>query len=106
MRARFRTVLLRPDAGRVLLSRYPVLDSGVRLDPAGRPGSGLLRARLDLGAGRTLTAVVAHPLPARAAPSSSLPLSYRAAPRDAEIDFVRSVVDADIRLGRRVRADG
>ena len=102
VRARFRTVLLRPEAGRAILSRYPVLDSDVRTDPAARRDSGLLRARLDLGAGRTLTAVSAHPLPALAAPSSSLPLSYRAAPRDAEIAFVRSVVDADIRLGQRV----
>ena len=102
VRARFRTVLLRPDAGRGILSRYPVLDSGVETDPAARFGSGLLWARLDLGAGRTLTVVSAHPLPALAAPSSSLPLSYRAAPRDAEIAFVRTVVDADIRAGQRV----
>jgi vancomycin resistance protein VanJ len=102
VRARFRTLLLRPDANRAILSRYPVLDSAVRTDPAARPGSGLLWARLDLGTGRTLTAVSAHPLPALAAPSSSLPLSYHTAPRDAEIAFARTVVDADIRRGQRV----
>jgi vancomycin resistance protein VanJ len=100
--ARFRTVLLRPDAGRALLSRYPVLDSGVREDPTGRPGSELLWARLDLGGGRRLTAIVAHPMPANAAPSSELPLRWDAAPRDAEIAFIRSFTDEEIAAGRRV----
>ena len=53
-----------PEANRGLLSRYPLLDSGVRQDGSARQGSGLLWARLDLGGGRQLTVVVAHPLPA------------------------------------------
>ena len=98
MRARYPTRLLFPKSGRALLSRYPVLESAVRLDPGGRPGSAVLLARLDLGAGRQLTVLVAHPLP----PLADLPLSWDAAPRDAEIAFVRSVVDEQVRLGRRV----
>ncbi|HST64807.1 MAG TPA: endonuclease/exonuclease/phosphatase family protein [Mycobacteriales bacterium] len=95
----YRTALLHPEVGRALYSRYPVLDSGVVADPAGRPGSALLWARLDLGAGRELTAVVAHPLPAE----SSLPaLRYDAGPRDAEIAFVRAFTDRQIAAGRRV----
>jgi vancomycin resistance protein VanJ len=102
LRARFRTVLLRPEAGRALLSRYPVLASGLAEDPDGRPGTATLWARLDLGGGRQLTAIVAHPLPAEAAPSSELPLHWDAAPRDAEIAFIRSFADAEIAAGRRV----
>jgi endonuclease/exonuclease/phosphatase family metal-dependent hydrolase len=98
LRQRYRTVLLRPDAGRALYSRFPLLDSGVRADPSGRPGSALLWARLDLGGGRQLTVVVAHPLP----PDAALPLHWDAAPRDAEIAFLRSFTDAEIAAGRRV----
>jgi vancomycin resistance protein VanJ len=102
VRARFRSVLLRPESGRALLSRYPVLDSGVREDPSGRPGTATLWAVLDLGQGRRLTVMVAHPLPARAEPSADLPLRWDATPRDAEIAFIRSFADAEIRAGRRV----
>ena len=102
VRARYPTVLLFPKSGRALLSRYPVLESTVRLDPSGRPGSAVLQARLDLGAGRQLTVLVAHPLPPLATPSADLPLSWDATPRDAEIGFVRSIVDEQVGLGRRV----
>lgn len=102
LRARYPTMLMHPEASRALLSRYPVLAEGVRVDPTGRPGTAVLWARLDLGGGRTLTAFVAHPLPALASPSADLPLSWRAAPRDAEIAFVRSLVDAEVAAGRRV----
>ncbi|HEY6745599.1 MAG TPA: endonuclease/exonuclease/phosphatase family protein [Mycobacteriales bacterium] len=102
VQARFRTVLLRPDAGRALLSRYPVLASGVREDPDGRPATASLWAQLDLGGARQLTAIVAHPLPAHAEPSSELPLRWDAGPRDAEIAFIRSFTDTEIAAGRRV----
>jgi vancomycin resistance protein VanJ len=102
LRARFRYVLLRPLAGRALLSRYPVLDSGIQSIPGGRPGTAMLWARLDLGRGQQLLVIVAHPLPARAQPSSELPLRWDAAPRDAEIAFIRSFTDAQIAAGRRV----
>jgi vancomycin resistance protein VanJ len=102
LRARYRTVLLVPEANRGLLSRYPLLDSGVREDGSARAGSGLLWARLDLGGGRQLTVVVAHPLPAEASPSPALPLRWNARPRDAEIAYIRSFVDARLAAGERV----
>ncbi len=102
LHARYRTVLMVPEANRGLLSRYPLLGSGVREDPSGRPGSGLLWARLDLGDGRRLTVVVAHPLPAEASPSSTFPLHWDARPRDAEIAYVKAFVDARVAAGERV----
>jgi endonuclease/exonuclease/phosphatase family metal-dependent hydrolase len=100
--ARYRTVLIAADANRGLLSRYPLIDSGVQEDSSGRPGSDLLWARLDLGDGRRLTVVVAHPLPAEPSPSSRLPLHWDARPRDAEIAYVKAFVDARIAAGERV----
>jgi vancomycin resistance protein VanJ len=102
LRARYRTILLVPEANRGLLSRYAVLDSGVREDGSARAGSGLLWVRLDLGGGRQLTVVVAHPLPAEASPSSTLPVRWDARPRDAEIAYIRSFVDARLAAGQRV----
>lgn len=102
LRARYRTVLLVPEANRGLLSRYPLLDSGVRQDGSARQGSGLLWARLDLGGGRQLTVVVAHPLPAAVSPSAALPLRWDARPRDAEIAYVTAFVDGHVAAGRRV----
>jgi vancomycin resistance protein VanJ len=102
LHARYRTVLVVPEANRGLLSRYPLIDSGVREDGSARSGSGLLWVRLGLGGGRRLTVVVAHPLPAVASPSSALPLRWNAGPRDAEIAYVKAFVDAQIRAGERV----
>jgi endonuclease/exonuclease/phosphatase family metal-dependent hydrolase len=102
LHTRYRTVLMAPEANRGLLSRYPLIDSGVAEDASARPGSGLLWARLDLGGGRLLTVVVAHPLPAEASPSSRLPLHWDARPRDAEIAYVKAFVDARIAAGERV----
>ena len=102
VRSRFRTVLPEPAAGRALLSRHPVLASGIRTGAAARPGSAVLWARLDLGAGRTLSVLVAHPLPARSRPVLGLPLRYSAAPRDAEIAFTRGLADERVRAGERV----
>jgi endonuclease/exonuclease/phosphatase (EEP) superfamily protein YafD len=102
VRSRFRAVLLEPAAGRALLSRRPVLASGIRFDVAARPGSAVLWARLDLGSGRALSVLVAHPLPARSRLVLGLPLRYTAAPRDAEIAFTRGLTDERVRAGERV----
>jgi len=102
LHARYRTVLMVPEANRGLLSRYPLIDSGVAEDPLGRPGSGLLWARLDLGGDRRLTVVVAHPRPSDASPLSRLPLHWDARPRDAEIAYVKAFVDARVAAGERV----
>lgn len=102
VRAKFGTVLLRPDLARAVLTRHQVVATGIRVDPMGRYGSDLMWARLDTGGGRELTVLVGHPLPARASPSSDLPLRYEAAPRDAELRFTRAVMDEEIAAGRRV----
>ena len=102
LRSRFRYVVLRPVAGRALLSRFPVLGFGVLQLPGGRPGTALLWARLDLGGGRRLTVMLAHPLPSEASPSSELPLRWDSRPRDAEIAAVRTFTDTEIAAGRRV----
>lgn len=102
VRARFPTRVLHPEQGRAVLSRLPLRDSELVREPAGRRGSDVLRARLGLPGGRSVTVVVAHPLPARTRPSPALPLSYRAAPRDAEIASARAVVDGRIAAGERV----
>jgi endonuclease/exonuclease/phosphatase family metal-dependent hydrolase len=102
VRARFGSRVLLPEYGRGLLSRRPVLASGVRADPELGRGSRLLWARLDLGAGRVLTVLVAHPLAPRARWVGPVPASYDTAPRDAQIAFVRSVVDEAVRAGDRV----
>jgi vancomycin resistance protein VanJ len=102
LHARYRTVLMAPEANRGLLSRYPLIDSGVREDGSARSGSGLLWARLDLGAGRRLTVVVAHPLPAEVSPSPAVPLHWDARPRDTEIAYVKSFLDERIAAGERV----
>lgn len=102
LHARYRTVLMVPAANRGLLSRYPLIDSGVGEDPSGRSGSDLLWVRLDLGGGRRLTVVVAHTLPAEASPSSTLPLHWDARPRDAEIAYTKAFVDARVAAGERV----
>jgi vancomycin resistance protein VanJ len=100
--SRYRTVLVMPEANRALLSRYPLIDSGVRQDGSARAGSGLLWAQLDLGGGRRLTVVVAHPLPAEASPSSTLPLHWDARPRDAEIAYAKAFVYARVAAGEQV----
>jgi vancomycin resistance protein VanJ len=102
LHARYRTVLLRPAVNRAILSRYPLLASGVVEDGTARRASGLLWARLDLGGGRQLTVVVAHPLPSVASPSSELPLKWDSRPRDAEIAYVKRFVDSQVAAGQRV----
>lgn len=87
-----------------MLSRLPVLASGVRRNPALRYDLPTLWVRLDLGGGRTLTVVVAHPLPADIdlLGDTRLPVGYDARPRDSEIAFVRSVVDGFVAAGEPV----
>ena len=80
--ARWPYRVLVPEQGRALLSKRPVRARGVAVDPAARPGSAVLWARLD-----GITVAVAHPLPA------SMPPSYDTTRRDAEIAFTRRVTD-------------
>ena len=76
----------------VLLSAYPILDQGA-LDPEGTEGPPprTVWARLDLGGGRTLVVVGAHPYTAkinlRACPR---PRCYDPATRDSQIARIRA----------------
>ena len=94
-----------PEANRGLLSRYPVIDSGVRgRTPSGRAGSGLLWARLDLGGGPSADGRGGAPrCPAEAgAVLDTAAALGTARPRDAEIAYVKAFVDARVAAGERV----
>ena len=99
IRARFPYQLLYPRDGSLgmgLLSSYPILESGrITDDPP------VVWARLDLGGGRTLHVVVAHPLPATWHTLGPLPIpvDFDATPRDTQIRTLRGTVD-------RLLADG
>lgn len=83
--------------GMGLLSSYPVLATGHSPEnPA------LIWARLDLGEGRTLNVVTAHPMPATLVTLGTLPFPtrYDATQRDAEIRSVRDTVDGLLADGR------
>lgn len=100
VRALFPYQLLFPSDGSLgmgLLSSYPILESGrVKEDPP------IIWARLDLGEGRTLSVVAAHPLPAQWHTLGSLPIpvDFDATTRDAQIRTLRETVDRLLVAGR------
>lgn len=76
-------------SGTVLLSAYPFLATG----PMYRDYPQVLWARLDLGQGRTITVVTAHPLPALFSGCERRRLfCYRTSERDDELREVRRSV--------------
>lgn len=87
-------------SGLVLLSARPFLASGVSQVPPDRSGwPRLLWARLDLGGGRTLVVVAAHP----EAPSvDPLALRYDPSARDALLADARAFVDPALARGEPV----
>lgn len=93
IRARFPYQLLYPRDGSLgmgLLSSYPIIESGrITDDPP------VIWALLDLGEGRTLHVVAAHPLPVdwHTLGTSPIPVDYDATPRDAQILTLRRTVD-------------
>jgi len=92
LRRRFPTMELRPTEGSLgvgLLSTLPPIgEPRAQLDPP------LLVQRLDVGEGRTVTAVVAHPLPGRIETAlGSIPVGYDSTSRDRHLAIVRGVVD-------------
>ena len=99
LRRRFRTMELRPTEGSLgigLLSTLPPIGEPRRLgDPP------LLVQQLDAGEGRTVTVVVAHPLPARieAIAGELLPVGYDSVSRDRHLAIVRGVVDPILASG-------
>lgn len=87
--ARFPDHVLRRSGGSQgigLLSSYPLIG-----DPIIEAGPSTILARLDLGEGRVLTVLVAHPLPGVFATAGSipLPLRYDATQRDHELAVIR-----------------
>lgn len=90
---RFPYKILRPDPsvlGMALLSAHPITEQGFLADPP------LVWARLDLGNGRSMIAVAAHPLPARiglTALGPAGPLAYDPSERDRDILRVREVIE-------------
>lgn len=96
---RFRTMELRPTRGSLgigLLSTLPPVGEPHRYgDPP------ILVQQLDAGEGRTLTAIVAHPLPGRiqATVGGTIPVFYDSTSRDRHLAQVRSAVDPILASG-------
>ena len=86
-----RTVL-----GMGLLSRHPVTLQASGSDPP------FIRALIHVPGGRTITAIVAHPLPARIPSIGPLPMALESGERDAAIAGIRSMVDEELAAGRSV----
>ncbi len=80
--------------GMGLLSSYPILEQG-RLDNPNLPDANpILWARLDVGGGRTLLVINAHPRPGRIGYMGKLPVpnDFEPSTRDAEIRYIREFV--------------
>jgi vancomycin resistance protein VanJ len=96
--ARYPTVELRPTDGSLgigLLATLPA-SAPARLyrDPP------ILVQQLDAGDGRTVTVVVAHPLPARIQAAGNLiPIGYDSTSRDRHLARVRAIVDPILASG-------
>jgi vancomycin resistance protein VanJ len=98
LRTRLPHAALHPHQGYLgtgILSAYPILEQGSRRDPP------LTWVRLDV-AGRTVTVVNGHPLPARIRWLLAAPVGYHSGHRDASIRAVRDLVDAALARGDRV----
>lgn len=95
---RHATVELRPKAGSLgigLLSTLPPIgEPRLYHDPP------ILVQQLDAGQGRTVTVVVAHPLPGRIdTATGDVPIGYDSTPRDRHLAQVRGIVDPILRSG-------
>jgi endonuclease/exonuclease/phosphatase (EEP) superfamily protein YafD len=92
----YRALVPRDDVwGMGVLSRLPILDAHYEYNPA------MQVLQLDLGSGRRLAVVNAHPAHAdiESLGSTSLPLGLDTAARNAALDVVRAHIDALIGLG-------
>jgi vancomycin resistance protein VanJ len=87
--------------GMALLSVYPILEHGVVEDPRDIWDiPRVMWARLDLGAGRTVLVVVAHPSPPSTSGRNCSSLTcYATAKRDMRIAATRDFVEAALRRG-------
>lgn len=97
-----------PIGGMYLLSKYPILEHGIPDTPPGiwdKPR--VMWARLDLGGGRVMQVVVAHPPPPDIARDKFPRIgAYNAAMRDARITNIRASVEAHLRNGEPVLVMG
>lgn len=79
-----------------LLSRHPIIEQQSWSDPP------LIRALVAPAVGPPVSVFVAHPLPARIRSPAGIPVSLDATKRDTDIAFIRSLIDAELALGRQV----
>ena len=97
--ARYQTIELRPKDGSlgigILSTLPPIGEPSVTGDPP------ILVQELDAGDGRTVTVVVAHPLPGQieATAGETIPIGYDSTSRDRHLDQVRGIVDPILRSG-------
>lgn len=95
----YRVLVPRPDVvGLGLLSRYPIAAATFALNPA------VQQATIDLGSGRRLAIVHAHPLHADIATlgGTRLPLGLDVDQRNADLVQIRTLVDTRIGAGLNV----
>jgi len=93
-----------PIGGLCLLSVYPILEDGIPDAPPGiwdKPR--VIWARLDLGAGRILHVIVAHPPPPYIA-RAGFPMigPYDTSKRDARIAYIRAFIEPYLQRGEPV----
>lgn len=97
--ARYQTIELRPKDGSlgigILSTLPPIGEPSVTGDPP------ILVQELDAGDGRTLTVVVAHPLPGQieATAGETVPIGYDSTSRDRHLAQVRGIVEPILRSG-------
>lgn len=88
--------------GMALLSSYPIVESGTPPPvPELWDPPRMLWARLDIGEGRTLVVVSAHPTPAEAC-GRRIPRCYDSTQRDKRILFIRDFVETFLQKRDRV----
>jgi endonuclease/exonuclease/phosphatase (EEP) superfamily protein YafD len=92
-----------PVSGMCLLSIYPILERGVPDMPAGLwDVPRMLWARLDIGQGRTMLVVAAHPAPPPIGAGCPPRNCYNAAARDRRIAFIREWIEPSVQRGEPV----
>jgi vancomycin resistance protein VanJ len=76
-----------------ILSRVPIIDSTFELDPA------VQEARLDLGGGRTIALINAHPMHAEMQLLANLPVGLDSTIRNADLELIRGRIDVLVEQG-------
>ncbi|MEO5953140.1 MAG: endonuclease/exonuclease/phosphatase family protein [Chloroflexia bacterium] len=91
-----------PVTGQVLLTTYPIIEQGV-IDSPPEVWSNVPRAiwaRLDVGLGRNIIVVVAHPPPGKICSRSTFPRScYDTSTRDKQLAIINAFVQPYLKAG-------